>query len=93
MSMFEGTGVIHQNKGLPISISDYGDGFTLWVFDFTGEGKSGQDDGVQHIKEEGEIIFDVKFGTALPHNVTLVVLAEYENKLKIDKTDKVTKDY
>ena len=63
----------------------------LLAIDFTPDLASGQ--AHSSINKTGKIAFDIKFGTALPEMVTLVVYAEYRNLIEIDKSRGATTDF
>ena len=91
MSIFQGTGALDKNVSLPITYSEYKDGFTIWCFDFTPD--QAGDESLKHKVQEGSIDINVRFGTALTQAVTLLCYAEYDNRLEIDFARNVYKDY
>ena len=77
--------------GNGISYYDYGNGFTIFVFDLT-EDFSGHDfiksrNGIGTLKLEGQ------FKDALPHITTLFSMGYFMNTIMIDAGRNVTKDY
>ena len=75
------------NVGFPITYNEYPEGFCLYGFDLTGDHKTDED--TAHIKEYGDITFDLVFKTAPTAAVTLVVFAEYEEQIILDEFNNV----
>ena len=70
-----------------ITYNEYPEGFCLYGFDLTGDHKTDED--TAHIKEYGDITFDLVFKTAPTAAVTLVVFAEYEEQIILDEFNNV----
>ena len=90
MSLFTGTGRQFSDSGNSIERSDYSRGYTLYAFDLTPD--LGQDDHFNLIKE-GNVRVDMKFSVALPNTINVIVYAEFENIIEIDRTRNVIFDY
>ena len=78
-SVFDVSNTRNLNVGFPITYDEYPEGFCLYGFDLTGDHKTDED--TAHIKEYGDITFDLVFKTAPTAAVTLVVFAEYEEQI------------
>ena len=94
MALFEAVGILNENAGVPITYDDFGDGFTLFCFNFTGEGKNGMgDETTQHIQNTGQITVDLGFKPGTTTSVDLFVYAEFENSITIDPRNNVDRGY
>ena len=90
MRLFTGTGKQFMDSGNSIERSDYSRGYTLYAFDLTPD--LGEDDHFNLIKE-GNVRVDMKFSVALPNTINVIVYAEFENIIEIDRTRNVIFDY
>ena len=86
-SVFDVSNTRNVNVGFPIEYDEYPQGFCLYGFDLTGDHKTEED--TAHIKEYGDITFDIVFKTAPAKAVTLVVFAEYEEQIILDEFNNV----
>ena len=86
-SVFDVSNTRNVNVGFPIEYDEYPQGFCLYGFDLTGDHKTEEDSA--HIKEYGDITFDIVFKTAPAKAVTLVVFAEYEEQIILDEFNNV----
>ena len=90
MSLLEGTGLIHTDRGNGINRSNYAHGFTLFAFDLTPDmAEGGHVDPIKH----GKISLSVQFEKALEQTINIIVYAEYDNVIQIDRAKNVTADY
>ena len=90
MTLFSSAGILFDDKGLDISLSDYKNGYAIYAFDLTADNNDG--DHLELVKR-GDVQLHLKFGTALPETVTILAIGEYENTIQIDKFNTVIKDY
>jgi hypothetical protein len=90
MSLFTGTGKQFMDEGNQIRREDYARGFTLFAFDLTPD--LSEDDHFNLIRE-GSVRVDMKFGDALPNTINVIVYAEFENIIEIDRSRSVIFDY
>ena len=81
MSLFYGTGINYSDKGIDISREDYRGGYTLWAFDLTPDGCEST---VSDITG-GSLSIDIRFQRALRTTVDLVVYAEFDDVIEVDK--------
>ena len=89
-SLFSGTGKLYQNIGNGITIIDWNDnGQLLFAFDLRPEATS--DCFTQ--PRSGNIRLSLRFDNALTQVVTLIVYAEFENTISIDKNRSVLLDW
>ena len=90
MTLFEGTGMLNDNKGHGIKRTAYKDGFALYAFDLTPDMTDGAH--VDLIKH-GSLRMNLQFTKELPETVNVIVYAEYDNILQIDRARNVIVDF
>ncbi len=90
MTLFSQTGILFDDKGLDISLSDYQKGYTIFCFDLTADNSDG--DHLELVKR-GDIQLNAKFAGALTESVTIINIAEFENTIQIDQHNGVMVDY
>ena len=90
MTLFTGTGKQFVGEGNQIHRDDYAKGYTLYAYDLTPD--LGEDDHFNLIKE-GNVRVDMKFGVALPNTINVIVYAEFENIVEIDRARNVISDF
>ena len=86
-SVFDVANVRNVNVGFPINYNEYPKGFAFYGFDLTGD--QTKDEDTAHLREYGDITFDVVFKTAPTEAITMVVFAEYEEELIFDPMNNV----
>ena len=86
-SVFDVANVRNVNVGFPINYDEYPTGFSFYGFDLTGD--QTKDEDTAHLREYGDITFDVVFKTAPTEAITMVVFAEYEEELIFDPMNNV----
>lgn len=90
MSLFSGTGMHYSDEGNGINRDEYGQGYTLYAFDLTPD--LAEADHFNLIKE-GNIRVDMKFSAPLANTINVIVYAEFENVIEIDRSRNVLFDY
>ena len=90
-SLSQGTGKAFQDEGNGIQLKDYGQGYTLWVFDLTADDSAGADH-AQLIKH-GNLRLEIHFAEALPHTINIIAHAEFQNLLEIDRHRNILVDF
>ena len=90
LSLFEGTGKFGKDEGIDIDRQEYPNGFTLYAFDLTPD-QSERDH--LNLQREGTVRLEARFKTPLPNTINVVVYAEFENFVYIDKHRNVIYDY
>ena len=86
-SVFDVANVRNVNVGFPINYDEYPKGFCFYGFDLTGD--QTKDEDTYHLREYGDITFDVVFKSAPSEAITMVVFAEYEEELILDGMNNV----
>lgn len=89
-SLFTGTGFMGHDRGNQLSRDEYAQGFTLFAFDLTPDLDDG---GHFHIKKQGNLRLELQFKNPLPETVNVVVYAEFDNVIEVDKARNVLFDY
>ncbi|WP_215897062.1 hypothetical protein, partial [Acinetobacter baumannii] len=82
MSLFLGTGILFENRGNSISRDNYEGGYTLWAFDLPPDQCEGH---ISSIKG-GVLGINVRFANPLNDTINLVVFAEIDDTIEIDKS-------
>jgi len=90
MSLFSGTGKQQKDEGTDIARSDFDGGYALYAFDLTPDMS---DDGHFNLTRDGSVRIDMKFGTALAQTINVIVYAEFENVIEIDRNRAIIFDY
>lgn len=90
MGMFSGTGKENQDEGNDISREDFGNGYSIYVFDLTPDLTENQS---FNLARSGSVRLGMKFGTALEKTITVVAYAEFENIIEIDRSRNVVFDF
>ena len=81
-TLFSGTGKLQKDEGIDITRMDYSNGYTLYAFDLTPDLAEG---GHFNLLRQGNVRLELKFGAALVETVNVIVYAEFENIIEIDK--------
>ena len=90
MTMFEGTGMLNENRGHDITRENYPKGFTLYAFDLTSDMAEGSHvDPIKH----GSLKVEVHFDRQLPSTVNVILYCEYDNLIQFDRARNVITDY
>jgi len=90
MSLFSGTGKHQKDEGNCIARSDYTGGYALYAYDLMPD--LSEDDHF-NLNRDGSLRVDMKFGTALAATINVIVYAEFENVIEIDRNKNVLFDY
>jgi hypothetical protein len=89
--LFEALDQSRENKGNIISRADFKNTHCIFAFDLTPDE---DDNGHWDLIREGTTSIDIKFGDALPDSgLEIIVYAEFDNLLMIDKDRNVFFDY
>ena len=89
-TLFEGTGRVDDDAGNTIPLSDYPLGFTLYAFDLTPDLCDGDH---LNLRKKGNLRLEMQFSTALTAASNVVVYAEFENLVEVDKSRNIIFDY
>ncbi|KAK6167067.1 hypothetical protein SNE40_021174 [Patella caerulea] len=89
-TLFSGTSSLFQDKGPAITLNAYRNGFCVFCFDYAPELS---DDNTFHLNKTRNAKLEVRFGTALPSTVNVILYSEFENKIEIDSARNVITDF
>ena len=90
MSLFQGTGKVHEDEDIDVAREEYVGGYTVFCFDVTPDL-----DECGHIDliKTGSIRLGITLGTPLAQTIKVIVNAEFQNILEVDKNCNVFYDY
>ena len=89
-SLFLACGKLNANEGIDISRDEYKDGYTLFGFDLSPSICNG---GHSEPLKQGTLKIELEFQKALPSTISVIVYAEFENIVTVDKFRNVIKNY
>ncbi|XP_066911110.1 uncharacterized protein F54H12.2-like [Clytia hemisphaerica] len=89
-SLFTATGKINRDEGMGISRRDYPNGYSLFGFDLSAALCNGPH---QEPTQEGSLRITLEFARALPNTISVIVYAEFDNLIKVNKVRNVLKDF
>ena len=89
-SLFTATGLMGENQGNGISRDEYANGYTLFAFDLTPDS---DDSGHFHVVKTGNLRLELHFSTQLARAINVIVYAEFDNVIEIDKARNVLFNY
>jgi len=90
MSLFTGTGKNTKDEGTDITRTDFAAGYAIYAFDLTPDMS---EDTHFNLSRDGSVRLEMKFGTALPNTVNVVVYAEFEHVIEINRDKQVIFDF
>lgn len=90
-SLFEGSGIYFADTGNTISLDEYPNGFCLSAFDLTPDLSCNEPH--WNIIRSGTLRAEIRFSEPLTKTVTLIIFAEFDNIIEIDKHRNVLIDY
>jgi hypothetical protein len=90
MDLFRSTGKLNQDEGNDIDRLDFAKGYALYAFDLTPDLTENES---FNLARQGTVRVDLKFATALTNTVSVVVFAEFENIIEIDRNRNVVFDF
>ncbi|HSN24188.1 MAG TPA: hypothetical protein VLS45_08495 [Methylomicrobium sp.] len=89
-SLFSGTGKDNRDEGNDISRTDFATGYALYGFDLTADLSEADH---FNLSRQGTVRISMKFSTALANTVTVLVYAEFENIVEIDRNRNIAFDF
>ena len=92
LSIFQGMGKMADDYTPDISLNDYGNGYALWMLDFTAS-QDGWEPDKFHLIKTGNMRVELQFKEALPNTINVVVYAEFDNILEINRQREVAVDF
>jgi hypothetical protein len=90
LSLFGGTGKLGKDEGSDITRTDFPAGYSIYGFDLSPDLA---ETGHFNLHREGSVRVEIKFGTALPATINVIVYGEFENVMEIDRSKNILFDY
>lgn len=90
LQLYASTGRFYSDGGLDITPNDFLDGYTLFAFDLTPDGSHGQH---YTVNKRGNLRIDLKFSAPLPKTTNLLIYAEFDSIIEIDKNRNIIYDF
>ena len=90
LQLFSATGKMYQDEGNDITFQDYARGHTLFAFDLTADLC---ELGTFHLIKSGNLKLEMHFAEALAKTINVVVYAEFDNVIEIDRHRQILFDY
>ena len=91
INLFEGMGQARDDVGNGITLTDFKNSHCLFIFDLTPDE---QDAGHWELIKEGSVSVDAEFGADVPEpGIEMIVYAEFDNLVTIDRNRNVYFDY
>ena len=91
-TLFAGTGKKYKDEGIDISREEYPFGYCLYAVDLSPDLSSGEG-GHFNLIHQGSVNLKAQFSSALPETVNLVVYAEFQNIVEVNRERQVLYDY
>jgi len=89
-TLFARTCKLNRDEGNFISREDYANGYALYAFDLTAD--LAEDDHFNLVKH-GSVRLAMRFSQALPHTVSVIAYAEFDNIIEIDRDRNLLLDF
>ena len=90
LTLFSGTGMLYQDEGNNIDRDEYLQGYTLFAFDLTPDLNDG---GHFNLVRQGNLRLEIHFAKPLPDTICVIVYAEFDNIIEVDRSRNVIFDY
>lgn len=90
-SLFEGSGVYFSDTGNSIPLSEYPNGYCLMAFDLTPDLSCNEPH--WNLIKSGTLRSEIRFSEPLTKTITLIVFAEFDNIIEVDKNRNIIIDY
>lgn len=91
LSLFTSSGVFFSDTGNSITRAAYSKGFSRLGFDLT-EDLSASDNHLS-VPRQGSLRLDLQFATPLPEAIAVIIYAEFDNIIEIDRDRNIFIDY
>ncbi|XP_053206997.1 uncharacterized protein F54H12.2-like [Panonychus citri] len=93
IDLYRNTNQFHGLSMLKLKYDQYKDGNTLFAFDYTQDGTIGSESGTLSLLKRGTLKIEARFGEALKSPIHMIVFAQFDNLIQIDKYRNVTIDW
>lgn len=91
LNLFTDLNRYHDAQNINIDYLEFKSGYSLFAMDMTPDIAASSSH--SSVTRNGNLAIDMKFATALPETVSLIVYAEYRNNIEIDKARTIYTDY
>lgn len=91
LSLFESCGIFFSDTGNSITRKEYPNGYALVGFDLT-EDLSASENHLS-LPRQGSLRIDIQFAKALTEPICIILFAEFDNIIEIDKDRNIILDY
>lgn len=89
-TLFTGLNKMYNDTGSFISLQEYSQGYTVYCFDLSPDLNSGDH---MNLLRKGNLRLEMRFQNALTQTIMVLVYAEFQNILEIDRSRNVIFDY
>ena len=79
--LFKETGILASGLDPSITLAEFKNGYTLLAFDLTAD-RTPEDARINLVRQ-GKVTISMRFGTALPHPVSVICLSSYDNLVQL----------
>lgn len=90
-TLFEGSGIYFNDTGNSISLAEYPEGYCLAAFDLTADLSCNEPH--WNIIKSGTLRAEIRFSEPLAATVNLIIFAEFDNVVEVDKNRNIILDY
>lgn len=91
LSLFTDLNRYHDAQNINITYDEFKNGYSLFAVDLTPDFASSASHA--SVTQNGNLAIEMKFSTALPETVSLIVYAQYLNTIEIDQSRSIYTDY
>jgi hypothetical protein len=89
VNLFSATGKMNEDEGNAITREDFANGYSLFAFDLTPDLSEGHNS----LIKRGNLRIEMQFAKSLPTTTNIIVYAEFDNLIEIDRSRNVLFDY
>ena len=89
VNLFSATGKMNEDEGNAITRDEFANGYSLFAFDLTPDLSEGHNS----LIKRGNLRIEMQFAKSLPTTTNIVVYAEFDNLIEIDRSRNVLFDY
>lgn len=89
-SLFTGLNKMYKDTGNFISLEEFSQGYSIYCYDLSPDLNTGDH---MNLVKKGNLRMEFRWNTALTDTVMILVYAEYQNVLEVDKSRNIIFDY
>jgi hypothetical protein len=90
--LFEELGQFMPNPTLSITHKEFGNGYSIFPFNFAPDGSGGQDGHLNPIKR-GTLRFEIRLSQPVSSVLSVILFCEFDNLIQIDKDRNIVTDF